>query len=117
MRNEFDVATVVYNKLHIIENKTKGMRDDGDDTLYKLESLLDLLGGLQARAMLVSFRPLRHNDITRAEDLGLALIGTDELKDLKTNLTQWFKAAGEIKSISIPIQLGVAGRRQVSSSP
>ena len=76
---------VVNNKLHIIECKTKGMRDDGDDTLYKLESLRDLLGGLQARAMLVSFRPLRHNDITRAEDLGLALIGPDELKDLKNS--------------------------------
>lgn len=94
VRNELDVASVVNNKLHIIECKTKGMRDDGDDTLYKLESLRDLLGGLQARAMLVSFRPLRHNDITRAEDLGLALIGPDELKDLKTHLTQWFQEAG-----------------------
>lgn len=94
VRNELDVASVVNNKLHIIECKTKGMRDDGDDTLYKLESLRDLLGGLQARAMLVSFRPLRHNDITRAEDLGLALIGPDELKDLKTHLTNWFLEAG-----------------------
>lgn len=94
VRNELDVASVVNNKLHIIECKTKGMRDDGDDTLYKLESLRDLLGGLQARAMLVSFRPLRHNDITRAEDLGLALIGPDELKDLKRHLTQWFTEAG-----------------------
>ena len=94
VRNELDVASVVNNKLHIIECKTKGMRDDGDDTLYKLESLRDLLGGLQARAMLVSFRPLRHNDITRAEDLGLALIGPDELKNLKRYLTEWFKEAG-----------------------
>lgn len=94
VRNELDVATVVNNKLHIIECKTKGMRDDGDDTLYKLESLRDLLGGLQARAMLVSFRPLRHNDITRAQDLGLALIGPDELKQLTTYLTEWFSAAG-----------------------
>ncbi|EEX92708.1 hypothetical protein VIOR3934_04289 [Vibrio orientalis CIP 102891 = ATCC 33934] len=94
VRNELDVASVVNNKLHIIECKTKGMRDDGDDTLYKLESLRDLLGGLQARAMLVSFRPLRHNDITRAEDLGLALIGPDELKDLRTHLADWFAEAG-----------------------
>lgn len=94
VRNELDVASVVNNKLHIIECKTKGMRDDGDDTLYKLESLRDLLGGLQARAMLVSFRPLRHNDITRAEDLGLALIGPDELKSLKHHLSLWFKGAG-----------------------
>ncbi|MCJ2377966.1 DUF1887 family protein [Vibrio sp. ZSDZ34] len=94
VRNELDVASVANNKLHIIECKTKGMRDDGDDTLYKLESLRDLLGGLQARAMLVSFRPLRHNDITRAEDLGLALIGPDELKDLRTHLLTWFQEAG-----------------------
>ncbi|WP_070962981.1 DUF1887 family protein [Vibrio sonorensis] len=94
VRNELDVASVANNKLHIIECKTKGMRDDGDDTLYKLESLRDLLGGLQARAMLVSFRPLRYNDITRAEDLGLALIGPDELKDLKAHLTKWYKEAG-----------------------
>ncbi|GAL25856.1 hypothetical protein JCM19239_1209 [Vibrio variabilis] len=46
--------------------------------------------------MLVSFRPLRHNDITRAEDLGLALIGPDELKDLKRHLTIWFQGAGGI---------------------
>ena len=70
------------------------MRDDGDDTLYKLESLRDLLGGLQARAMLVSFRPLRHNDIIRAKDLGLALIGPDELKNLKAQLKLWFEDAG-----------------------
>ncbi|MGY2572892.1 DUF1887 family protein [Vibrio sp. C8] len=99
VRNELDIATVVNNKLYIIECKTKGMRDDGDDTLYKLESLRDLLGGLQARAMLVSFRPLRHNDITRAEDLGLALIGPEELKDLKTHLTAWFKQAGGRENI------------------
>lgn len=100
VRNELDVASVVNNKLHIIECKTKGMRDDGDDTLYKLESLRDLLGGLQARAMLVSFRPLRHQDITRAEDLGLALIGPNELTDLRFHLTQWFRGAGGIDELS-----------------
>lgn len=94
IRNELDVTTVVNNKLHIIECKTKGMRDDGDDTLYKLESLRDLLGGLQAKAMLVSFRPLRYNDITRAADLGLAVIGPDELSDLRSHLRTWLIAAG-----------------------
>jgi len=94
VRNELDVVSIVNNKLHIIECKTKGMRDDGDDTLYKLESLRDLLGGLQARAMLVSFRPLRNNDIMRAQDLGLAIIGPDELGELKKHLLNWFLAAG-----------------------
>lgn len=94
IRNELDVATVVNNKLHIIECKTKGMTSDGDDTLYKLESIRDLLGGLQARAMLVSFRPLRHHDVTRASDLGLALIGPEQLPNLKQHLHQWFIEAG-----------------------
>ncbi|PSU51410.1 DUF1887 domain-containing protein [Photobacterium frigidiphilum] len=94
VRNELDVATLVNNKLHIIECKTKGMRDDGDDTLYKLESLRDLLGGLQARAMLVSFRPLRHHDLVRAQDLGLAIIGPDQLGELQTHLHNWLKGAG-----------------------
>ncbi len=94
VRNELDVATIVNNKLHIIECKTKGMSQDGDDTLYKLESLRDLLGGLQARAMLVSFRPLRQHDINRATDLGLALIGPEQLGDLKTHLKEWLIGAG-----------------------
>lgn len=94
VRNELDVVTVVNNKLHLIECKTKGMSNDGDDTLYKLESIRDLLGGIQARAMLVSFRPLRHHDVIRATDLGLALIGPDQLSNLKNHLHQWFLEAG-----------------------
>ncbi len=94
VRNELDVVTVVNNKLHLIECKTKGMSNDGDDTLYKLESIRDLLGGIQARAMLISFRPLRHHDVTRASDLGLALIGPDQLAHLHTHLYQWFLEAG-----------------------
>lgn len=94
VRNELDVAAVVNNKMHIIECKTKSMANDGDDTLYKLESIRDLLGGLQARAMLVSFRPLKHHDITRATELGLALVGPDQLPELKNRLHKWFEQAG-----------------------
>ena len=94
VRNELDVAAVVNNKMHIIECKTKSMANDGDDTLYKLESIRDLLGGLRARAMLVSFRPLKHHDITRATELGLALVGPDQLPKLKNHLYRWFLEAG-----------------------
>lgn len=94
IRNELDVVTVVNNKLHIIECKTKGMSINGNETLYKLESLRDLLGGLQARAMLISFRSLRHHDVSRARDLGLALIGPEQLPELKLHLHQWFTEAG-----------------------
>ncbi len=94
VRNELDVVTVVNNKLHIIECKTKGMSINGDETLYKLESLRDLLGGLQARAMLISFRALRYHDVSRARDLGLALIGPEQLPNLKQHLLNWFIEAG-----------------------
>lgn len=94
VRNELDVSCIVNNKLHIIECKTKGMGQDGDDTLYKLESLRDLLGGLQARAMLISFRPLRYYDINRAADLGLAIIGPEKLGELDMHLYNWFLCAG-----------------------
>lgn len=94
VRNEIDVATIVNNKLHLIECKTKNMQSNGDDTLYKLESLKDLLGGFQARAMLISFRPLRYVDITRAKDLGLTLIGPDQLNQLPLHLKNWFNDAG-----------------------
>lgn len=70
------------------------MKTDGDDTLYKLETLKDLLGGFQARAMLISFRPLKYTDISRAQDLGLALIGPKELVNLPLYLKNWFNDAG-----------------------
>lgn len=94
IKNEIDVATIVNNKLHLIECKTKSMKSDGDDTLYKLESLKDLLGGFQARAMLISFRPLKYIDTSRAKDLGLALIGPNELSQLSLHLKNWFIDAG-----------------------
>ncbi|AUI87882.1 hypothetical protein BS333_15930 [Vibrio azureus] len=94
IKNEIDIATIVNNKLHLIECKTKSMKIDGDDTLYKLESLKDLLGGFQARAMLISFRPLKYVDISRAKDLGLALIGPEELPHLSHHLKNWLNDAG-----------------------
>ncbi|MFM2625828.1 Card1-like endonuclease domain-containing protein [Vibrio owensii] len=94
VKNEIDIATIVNNKLHLIECKTKSMGTGGDDTLYKLESLKDLLGGFQARAMLISFRPLKYTDVSRAEDLGLALIGPKELPHLYQHLKNWFNNAG-----------------------
>lgn len=94
VKNEIDIATVVNNKLYLIECKTKSMKTDGDDTLYKLETLKDLLGGFQARAMLISFRPLKYTDISRAQDLGLALIGPKELVNLPLYLKNWFNDAG-----------------------
>lgn len=94
VKNEIDVAAIVNNKLHLIECKTKSMKSNGDDTLYKLESIKDLLGGFQARAMLISFRSLNSSDISRAKDLELALIGPKELPSLSEHLHIWLNGAG-----------------------
>jgi len=61
VKNEIDVAFLKDNRLYLIECKTKvfsnrhPVHSEGAQALYKLDSLKDLLGGLQARAMLVSF--------------------------------------------------------------
>ncbi|MCZ8488228.1 DUF1887 family CARF protein [Vibrio lentus] len=60
--------------------KTKGMRDDGDDCYTSWNRLETYWVAYKLVPCWLASRPLRHNDITRAEDLGLALIGPDELE-------------------------------------
>ena len=61
----------------------------GTDTLQKLDSLTDLLGGLKARAMLVSYRPLSLHDRQRAKDLRIEVCQGVELKQLQARLKKW----------------------------
>jgi hypothetical protein len=95
VKNELDVAFLRDNRLYLIECKTKkytsndALRSDGADTLYKLDTLRDLLGGLQAKAMLVSFTPLQQYDETRAKDLRLNLCCYQELPLLTEKLLSW----------------------------
>ncbi len=89
--NELDVALLRNNCLHIIECKTRQFRGKGEDSpgaeaLYKLDTLADLMGGLKARAMLVSYQKIpRHNRI-RAADLGIAICSGTQLRSLKQHL-------------------------------
>ncbi len=91
VKNKFDVATIVNNKLFIIECKTKSMKDVGDDTLYKLDSLREFIGGVQSKSMLITLKPLRASDITRSEDLGVKVVGPTQLADLRDELNHWIK--------------------------
>ena len=94
VKNELDVAFLANNKLHIIECKT--MRFKGEtaaNTLYKLDSLSDLLGGMSARGMLVSYLPLRPADMQRAKDLQIEVVSYRELTQLKQKLSQWIARA------------------------
>ena len=96
--NEIDVAFLRDNRLHIIECKTRkfvGKDEDGPgaEALYKLDSLSDLMGGLQARAMLVSFREIAPHDRARANDMGIAVCSGQELQMLQRHIKNFM--AGE----------------------
>lgn len=89
--NEIDVACLAENRLHIIECKTRSWRQDGlgADALYRLDTLADLLGGLQARAMLVSYRRLPAHDLQRAADLRIRVCDCTRLAELGAFLRAW----------------------------
>ena len=95
--NELDVAFLKDNRLYLLECKTKRYsghdrkHDEGADVLYKLDSLRDLLGGLQAKAMLVSFRELNKHNRHRAKELKVEYCCHKELKHLEEKIGVWLK--------------------------
>lgn len=94
VKNELDVALLADNKLHIIECKTKrfdfsGIDSPGAETLYKLDTLRDHIGGLQANAMLVSYQPLQKEHLWRANDLGIEVCTGKEIQNLEQKLKNW----------------------------
>jgi len=86
IRNELDVAFLSDNQFYLIEcktrnfKKTQGDSGAGAETLYKLDSLVDLLAGTSGHGMLVSYLPLSKWDKQRATDLGLKTCVGHELK-------------------------------------
>ncbi len=96
VHNELDVLFLRNNRLHIIECKTRRFHGDGQDsigaeTLYKLDALRDLMGGLQARAMLVSCLNMGGHDRTRAADLGIAVCAGEQLRNIKQHLLDFMR--------------------------
>ncbi len=91
VKNEIDVGLIRANRLHLIECKTKRFDKDAD-VLYKLKSLLDLMGGQQGRAMLVSFNTLDKSSRARAKELKIALCCKGDLKNLQQQLQTWLIA-------------------------
>lgn len=98
--NELDVAFLQDNRLHIVECKTKrysasNKKDSEDaDVLYKLKSLRDQLGGLQAKAMLVSVNRLKKHIESRAQEMKIAYCCHSDLKFLEEKIGQWLKKQG-----------------------
>ncbi len=93
--NELDVAVLARNRLHVIECKTRLFDGEtrqggaGAEALYKLETLLNRLGGLQARGLLVSFQPLHPRILERARDYRIAVCAGPDLARLRERLRHW----------------------------
>lgn len=100
VENELDVALLYDNRLYLLECKTKGFsgndrkHDEGAEVLYKLDSLRDRLGGLQAKAMLVSFKELKKHNRHRAKELKIDYCCHQDLKSLQEKIEFWIKKQG-----------------------
>ena len=91
-KNEIDVAFMAKDRLYLIECKTRNFTRDekiGQDTLYKLDSLLPDLGGLNARGMLVSYRQLDDATRKRANDNRIKVVEASQLQGLKNQISTW----------------------------
>ncbi|MEA3274005.1 MAG: DUF1887 family CARF protein [Pseudomonadota bacterium] len=94
--NEIDVGCLAENRLYLVECKTRSWSGDGSsgvgvNALYRLDTLGDLLGGLQARAMVVSYRPLPAHVLRRAADLGVRVCAGSRLPELAAELRDWIR--------------------------
>ena len=94
IRNELDVVFLRNNRLYLIECKTSKFTGAGEDSpgaeaLYKLDSLKELMGGLQARAMLVSYRKIAPAIRARAEDLGIVVCAGEQLAHLGDHIARF----------------------------
>lgn len=88
--NELDIAFLAHNRLHIIECKTRSFQDRNSaaEAVYKLDALT-ALGGLNTRAMLVSYRELIAGDRQRARDLNIHTTVGTALRNLEQDVLRW----------------------------
>jgi hypothetical protein len=91
--NELDLVFLARNRLFIIECKTarmdKPLAPKANDTLFKLAEIVRRVGGLGARGMLASYRPLRDSEQRLARALNIELVCGAELARLSQRLQRW----------------------------
>ena len=91
--NELDLVFLARNRLFIIECKTARMdrpqAPKANDTLFKLAEIVRRVGGLGARGMLASYRPLRDSEQRLARALNIELVCGPELARLSQKLQRW----------------------------
>lgn len=102
VKNEIDVAVLYDNALHTIECKARVFASSrrpeeagqaATQALYKLATLRRELGGIRARAMLVSYQPVQPHHRERAAALDIKLIAGNDLRHLSTSLRRWLEPA------------------------
>lgn len=95
-QNEFDIAFIAKNRLHIIECKTQKMnKEEGikpEDILYKLEAL-KTYGGLMTKKCLVSYFEVPESVKNRAKELRIEIIQGKDLQRLREKIANWIGKA------------------------
>lgn len=86
--NEIDGIAVANNRALIIECKAK-KQDQAQDAIYKLGQLVKQVGGLIARGLYVSAKPVSDTDRARAREYGVDILAGDELATLSDYLRRW----------------------------
>jgi len=96
VKNEIDVVFMADNTLHLIECKARSWQGEqgskgGVAAVYKLDTLTEVLGGLHAKGMIVSYHRFSNADRRRAADLGITICDYEGLANLNSVLTAWIK--------------------------
>ena len=93
--NELDLVFLARNRLFIVECKTARMDKlqvpKANDTLFKLAEIVRRVGGLGARGMLASYRPLRDSEERLSRALNIELVCGPELARFPQLLQRWVK--------------------------
>ena len=91
VKNEIDVAFLANNRLYIVECKTKHFneRSLASDTIYKLDTLQEMLGGIQCFALFVSYHSIARSHERRATALSIEVCDGEELAQLPQRLLEW----------------------------
>ena len=87
-QNEIDGIAVAHNRALIIECKAK-KQDAAQDAIYKLGQLVKQVGGLMARGLYVSAKPVTDTDRNRAKEYGVDVLAGEELANLSDYLRRW----------------------------
>ncbi|WP_298943916.1 DUF1887 family CARF protein [uncultured Psychromonas sp.] len=84
VKNEIDVAFLLSNRLYLFECKTaniSGKNGRADAAIYKLGTLLNSLGGIRAKGIIMSYRDIDIRDTDRARLLNIDIV--DHSNDIK----------------------------------